>query len=75
MLRSIRLVGEIQAVEMVDGRLMVTMNDQTLEFPVGDAPAAAPARQSQVRRPRQTNGHATTDTASEPQRFEARGDE
>ena len=59
MLRSIRLVGEIQAVELADGTLRVTIGDQTMEFPVSEAPvAAAQAPAPRPRRPRQTNGHA-----------------
>ena len=60
MLRSIRLVGEIQAVELADGTLRVTMGDQTMEFPVSEAPVTAPqAPAPRPRRPKQTNGHAS----------------
>lgn len=57
-MREIRLVGGIEAVELRDGKLTVTVDGEEMVFPVGAQAQAPQERPERPRRTRQTNGHA-----------------
>ena len=67
MRRSIRLEGQISAVELSDGTLTVTIDGEEQMFRVSGTPSGISSTPRQPRKPRKqgTNGHAQTETQTQ----------